>query len=190
MNSQSGKGGVAFLLEAHYGVTLPRRLQVHFSPVVQRAAEARGGELSAAALWQLFCDEYQHRDQPYAYQDHSLREQGGRSAITLVLGHGSRTITVEGRGNGPLGAACQALSRLEGLHGLRIDDHAEHALGRGADAQAWALVEVACPGVAGSHFGVGTQDCAVSASLRALVAGINQLMCAAPRRLTAAAEWV
>ena len=105
VNSQSGKGGVAFLLENHYGVTLPRRLQVHFSKAVQRVSETHGGELKAGALWALLCEEYRDRDAPLAYVSHSLHEQGGRSSMSLTLRLDGRSLLLEGVGNGPLDAA-------------------------------------------------------------------------------------
>lgn len=177
VNSQSGKGGVAFLLETHYGVVLPRRLQIAFSGVVQTAAEAHGGELSASKLWDLFTARYATPCSPYAYVGHSLKEQGERCEVRLHLTHQGRGLHLEATGNGPLDAACRALSsHLPALRSLRIDDYQEHALSHGSQAQAFACVEVACDGVTGTRFGVAQNASLVSASIQALIAGVNQLL--------------
>lgn len=175
VNSQSGKGGVAFLLETHYGVSLPRRMQVAFSPIVQEASEAHGGELTHDKLWQLLRQTYQDVSGPYRYVSHRLQEDDGHCDITVTLDRSGQAITLHGQGNGPVDAACSALRALPGLAALRLDDYHEHALHQGADAPAWSCIELAIDGSPGSRFGVGQDDNIVIASLKALVAGVNQL---------------
>jgi 2-isopropylmalate synthase len=109
VNSQSGKGGVAFLLEAAYGLVMPRRLQVAFASVVQQHTDAHGGEIAAAELWALFRATYAEVDEPLRYVEHHLFEQGSEQGIRLVLDVAGRPLTLAGIGNGPIAATIDAL---------------------------------------------------------------------------------
>ncbi|WKB51528.1 2-isopropylmalate synthase [Eleftheria terrae] len=169
VNSQSGKGGIAYLLEAGHGLVMPRRLQVEFSAAVQQVADHSGGELNAADLWQLFVDEYLAPGEPLRYVSHDSHEQGGRVHLSLQVEAGGQVLQLTGHGNGPLDAAVQAL----GLP-LRIDSYEERALQSGSDARAVAFVEIGWPGLAGSLFGAGVHTSIVSASIQALISGINR----------------
>jgi 2-isopropylmalate synthase len=181
VNSQSGKGGIAYLLEANYGVVMPRRLQVEFSSSVQQVADTTGGELTAQALWQLFCSEYLESKAPWRYVAHQLTEQGERTGIELTVEFNGQHRTFEGVGNGPLDAALHALGAQHPvLRQLRVHDYEERAIGHSSDAVAMACVELALEGVAGSRFGVGRHTSIVTASLQAVISGLNRLQARHP----------
>ncbi|WP_337878315.1 2-isopropylmalate synthase [Caldimonas sp.] len=170
VNSQSGKGGIAFLLETAYGLVLPRRAQIEFSAVVQKVADDTGGELSAQQLWELFEREYLRREQPLKLLAHHGMEDGARVGLQLEVEFQGQRLRLEGWGNGPLDAAVHAL----GLP-LRLDSYEERAIGSGSDARAIAFVELAHPDVAGTRFGVGQDTHIVTASLRALISALNRM---------------
>ncbi|TCP07499.1 2-isopropylmalate synthase [Caldimonas thermodepolymerans] len=185
VNSQSGKGGIAFLLETGYGLVMPRRLQVEFSAAVQRVADATGTELSAQALWELFSEEYLVPREPLRYVAHDSRERDGHVDVQLTVELRGQRMQLHGRGNGPLDAAAQAL----GLP-VRIDSYEERGLQGGSDASAVAFVELAWPGEAGSAYGVGVHTSILSASILALVSGVNRWHARAPQVVDAAfAAW-
>ncbi|MGF6525208.1 2-isopropylmalate synthase [Variovorax sp. PvP013] len=175
VNSQSGKGGIAYLLESEYGLELPRRLQMEFSQVVQRVMDVAGKELTATDLWQLFEDEYRVRT-VVGPQHRVLEEVGEGNASTVVLradlAWDGETHPIEGRGNGPIDAFIQALSHTTG-HSIRVVDYHQHAIGEGADAQAMAYLELR---VDEKHtlFGVGRDANIISASLKAIVCGLER----------------
>jgi len=169
VNSQSGKGGVAYLLEMSRGIAMPRRMQIEFSGAVQRLAEATGAEVSADEIWRLFAAEYLDRPEPVRYVGHHLFERGARQGVRLTIGWGSRRIEVEGEGNGPIDAVIAAL-RMP----VKILSYEERSLGQGADSQAFAVVELAVEGIAGSTFGAGMDPNIVTASIRAILAGVNR----------------
>ncbi len=176
VNSQSGKGGIAYLLEQDHGLALPRRLQIEFSQVVQSLADATGKELSSADLWSAFRDEYLERVEPFAFVEHRDSASGPshEDRLTATLrDHGVERI-VSGRGNGPIDAFVDALRGQCGLD-VRLMDYHEHAAGRGADATAVAYVEVQAPDGT-MLFGVGMDENIVSASLRAVVSAINRVV--------------
>lgn len=177
VNSQSGKGGISYLLQRDHGVVMPRRMQVEFSAVVQKLADASEAELGSDALWQLFERTYlQPGAAAWSYLRHSLAETGDGQRITLVLQDaGGRLHSWTGTGNGPIEAAASALHQALGL-ALRIDHYEERALGHGADAHAMAIVEAALPGVAGTRFGAGRDSNIVTASVRALLSAANRLL--------------
>ncbi|MFM0734827.1 2-isopropylmalate synthase [Paraburkholderia sediminicola] len=169
VNSQSGKGGIAYLLEQTYGVVLPRRLQVDFSSAVQRFTDASGQEVTPSQIWELFQQEYVHSAAPIHYVGHSLSERDGREHIKLTVEiNGSRRV-LNGEGNGPLDALMHAIGVP-----VRIQHYEERALTQGADARAVAVAEMAGADVAGSAFGVGIDANLVTASIRAVISGVNR----------------
>ncbi|MEA3086659.1 MAG: 2-isopropylmalate synthase [Paraburkholderia sp.] len=169
VNSQSGKGGIAYLLEQGYGVVLPRRLQVDFSSAVQRFTDSSGQEVTPAQIWELFQQEYVQNTAPIRYVGHSLSERDGREHIKLTVDiNGSRRV-LNGEGNGPLDALMQAIGAP-----VRIQHYEERALTQGADARAVAVAEMAGADVAGSAFGVGVDANLVTASIRAVISGVNR----------------
>ena len=184
VNSQSGKGGVAYLLESEYGIVLPRRLQVEFSGAVQRHTDVHGGEMSAVALWTLFAGEYLDTAAPLRYVEHHLFEHGKAQGIRLRVEAGGMPHLLTGEGNGPIDAAVHAFQGL-GID-LKVRSYEERSVGmsqEGGNAQACAFLEIACPGSGGETYGVGLDANIVTASLRALVSGINRLGLEACSRL-------
>ncbi len=174
VNSQSGKGGIAYLLEAEYGVVLPRRLQVEFSRVVQAHTDSHGGEMSAADIWKLFSGTYLGVDHPVRYLEHHLFEHGSAQGIRLSVEIDGRAHLLAGEGNGPIDAAVQAL-RGAGLV-VQVRSYEERSMSSGgSDASACAFMELTCAGSAGECYGVGIDANIVTASIRALVNGVNRL---------------
>lgn len=167
VNSQSGKGGVAYLLETHYGVRLPRRMQIDFSQVVQGRTDASGEEASAEALW-AWCRQAYQPQARVQLVSHHLIDDGAMQRVELVLSVDGATQRISGVGRGPMEAAVQALR--EGL-GWPVDivDYEEHAMQSGADAQAVALVETAWAGRLGSRFGMGVHANSLTAALHGVV---------------------
>ncbi len=177
VNSQSGKGGVSYLLKAEHGLDLPRRLQVEFSHVVQRRTDTEGGELSGAEIWAMFADEYLHAESP----DHRwgrfspvrstiAGSDDGTDVIDAVIRVDGVDTPVHGRGNGPIDAFTAALATLD--VDVRVLDYHEHALSAGGDARAAAYVECAV----GDRvlWGVGLHESIVKASLRAILSAVNR----------------
>lgn len=170
VNSQSGKGGIAFLLEREHGVVMPRRMQVEFSAVVQRQTDASEGEMTGDALWKLFQSTYLASGPDAAIVCHGHRLADDGQGIELDVSIVGVRQTLQGQGNGPIAATVDAL----GLP-LRVDHYEERATGTGANAQALAIVEAALEGVAGSTFGAGTSHNIVTASVQAIVSVANRL---------------
>ncbi|MFM0059557.1 2-isopropylmalate synthase [Paraburkholderia phytofirmans] len=169
VNSQSGKGGIAYLLEQGYGVVLPRRLQVDFSSAVQRFTDDSGQEVTSAQIWELFQQEYVQTTAPIHYVGHSLSEREGRERIKLTVEINGTRRVLTGEGNGPLDALMHAIGVP-----VRIQHYEERALTQGADARAVAVAEMAGADVTGSAFGVGIDANLVTASIRAVISGVNR----------------
>ncbi len=190
VNSQSGKGGIAYLLETGYGVVLPRRLQVAFSAEVQRHTDRHGGEMSAADIWTLFSRTYLEAGGAVRYVEHHLFEHDGRQGIRLSVERDGVTHLLTGEGNGPIDAAVHALRGI-GLD-LQVRGFEERAMSSsadGGDARACAFVEVAHSGGGQERFGVGIDGNIVTASIQALVGAAGGLLAGMPetmaRRLAA-----
>ena len=175
VNSQSGKGGIAWLMESCYGIVLPRRLLVEFSGIVQRQMDDAGHEMSAADLWRLFSAAYLETDTPLAYQNHQLDADGKGIALEVVVA-GQRQ-HIAGQGNGPIDAAIHALARV-GIHAqvVSFEERATRPSQEGeASAAAFMEVRVAANGkFGGQRYGVGLDEDIVTASLKALVSGVNR----------------
>jgi len=174
VNSQSGKGGISYLLESEYGLELPRRLQIEFSQVVQGVMDATGKELTAQDLFELFEREYGVRSIP-APQHRLLEEPAGTEGtlvrLTADVKVSGRSLSVQGAGNGPIDAFVQALGAACGAT-IRVLDYHEHAIGAGADARAVAYLELRIG--ERTLFGVGIDSNIVSASLKAIVSGVQR----------------
>ena len=173
VNSQSGKGGIAYLLERDYGLTMPRRLQIEFSQVVQSVTDATGKELTSEQIWLLFEREYLGENGAYAYGGHQLspvREHQNVERLTLKLKCNGQGALLHGDGNGPIDAIVDAL-------GLRFDvlSYEEHSMGSGSDARAVAFVEITTPARA-TLFGVGLHENIVTASLMAVLSAVNRAL--------------
>ncbi|MBU2571485.1 MAG: 2-isopropylmalate synthase [Gammaproteobacteria bacterium] len=176
VNSQSGKGGIAYLLETEYDVVLPRRLLVEFSGEVQRHTDRFGGEMSAADIWQLFIQTYLEPKKPLRYVEHHLLEHGNVQGIHMTIDINGTTHLLAGEGNGPIDAAVNALCEL--VANLHVHTYEERSMGsslEGGDAKACAFIEVAQLGGGGECYGVGVDANIVTASIKALVSGVNRL---------------
>jgi 2-isopropylmalate synthase len=172
VNSQSGKGGVAFIMKAEHGFDLPRRLQIEFSKTIQAITEDSGTEISPAAMWDAFRTVYLPAAPAWELRGHDLVSGDGgedtRITAQLVVDGAPRTVT--GAGNGPIAAFVDALRSGLGLE-MDVVDYAEHALGQGADATAVAYVEtIARDG--SLWWGVGTHPNIITASLRAVLSAL------------------
>jgi 2-isopropylmalate synthase len=180
VNSQSGKGGISYLLESEYGLELPRRLQIEFSQVVQTVMDASGKELTAADLFALFEREYGIASNGVP-QHQVSQEPGGaegeRISITAQVQMSGRAFGVRGIGNGPIDAFVQGLSHVTGQP-VRVLDYHEHAISSGANARAVAYLELRVGEQ--TLFGVGMDSNIVSASLKAVVSGVQRAT--APRK--------
>jgi len=166
INGQSGKGGVAYILETVHGLALPLRLQVELSGAVQRHADATGGEITPDELWGIFSREYLEQAEPIAYLGHEILD-GGRGVQVTVEVHGRPAVLV-GRGNGPIDALVHALKVP-----VRLQSYEERSMGVGADSRAAAMVELAVDG-AGPRFGVGVHENIVTASVLAVLSAVNR----------------
>jgi len=176
VNSQSGKGGISYLLESEYGLELPRRLQIEFSQVVQGVMDSSGKELTAQDLWDLFGREYGLAS--VATPQHQvLEEQRGSTGSLVTLEAqvkvAGRDFQLKGAGNGPIDAFVEGLSQATG-RGIRVLDYHEHAIASGADARAVAYLELRIDDR--TLFGVGMDANIVSASLKAIVSGLQRAM--------------
>jgi 2-isopropylmalate synthase len=176
VNSQSGKGGVAYIMKSEHNLDLPRRLQIEFSKAVQAHTDAGGGEVSASRLWEIFQFEYLEPDAPLHLLSvgTTSSENSQTSLAAQVVANGS-TQSITGEGNGPVSAFVDAISTLG--HQVRVLDYAEHALSAGGDALAAAYVE--CEVGAGENsvvvWGVGMDANIVTASLKAVTSAINRV---------------
>ena len=175
VNSQSGKGGVSYLLKASHGLDLPRHLQVEFSRIVQDVTDQSGREISSEDIWKLFESEYLGEDGPYGFVEHwSVPDTHAseRRKLTATIRRHSEELTIVGRGNGPIAAFVNALEADCAVK-IAVKDYHEHALGRGADATAIAYVEVANES-GDTLFGVGRHPNITNASLRAILCALNR----------------
>jgi 2-isopropylmalate synthase len=173
VNSQSGKGGVAFLLASRYGLELPRGLQVDFAQKVQAITDAEGGELSAEEIYEVFRESYLAVSAPYeivSYR-HDSGESGDR--LTAQLRVDGEPAEIVGEGNGPIAALVHALAARSGLS-IRVLDYHEHAMSTGEDAVAAAYVEADVDGE--PVWGVGVHSSIVTASLRAVVNAVDRAL--------------
>ena len=180
VNSQSGKGGIAYLLENDFGLSLPRRLQIEFSRSVQAVMDKVGREIQSDELYEIFRQEYIDISQPYEYVAHHLIEDSRemRSVeINVDIKHNGVLVTLHGRGNGPIDAFVTALNR-----DIKVMDYSEHAISAGANAPAVTYMEMRLAGGT-SVFGVGIDQNIVTASLKALVSGLNRNMMARDTKL-------
>lgn len=174
VNSQSGKGGISYLLESEYGLELPRRLQIEFSQVVQSVMDATGKELTAKDLYELFEREYAVRD--VASPQHQVLEDakktGGKEVtLTADVVMAGRSFSIRGAGTGPIDAFVEGMSQATG-ETVRVLDYHEHAIGSGAHVQAVAYLELRVGQQ--TVFGVGMDANIVSASLKAIISGLQR----------------
>ncbi|VXC40343.1 2-isopropylmalate synthase [Pseudomonas sp. 9AZ] len=170
VNSQSGKGGITFLLEQEYGINLPRRMQIEFSQVVQRETDRLGLEMTAAQIYTLLETEYLQATAPYALKGHRLQEENGTSAVDVEVINAGETQHWRGIGKGPLEALVAGLPV-----DVEIMDYSEHAIGAGTNAKAAAYIELRVNGGRALH-GVGIDENLTTASFRALFSALNRAL--------------
>ncbi len=170
VNSQSGKGGVAYIMKAEHHLDLPRRLQIEFSRVIQARTDAEGGEVTPAHMWEAFAAEYLAAGPMELKAHHASSVVDAKDVLTAEVGVDGHVRQVEGLGNGPISAFCDALGSL-GIE-VRVLDYTEHALSAGSDAQAAAYVE--CEVGGRTLWGVGIDTNTVTASLRAVLSAVNR----------------
>ncbi|MFY2789142.1 2-isopropylmalate synthase [Rhodococcus sp. KRD162] len=180
VNSQSGKGGVAYIMKSDHGLNLPRRLQIEFSQAVQRITDGEGGEVSPKEMWDVFAEEYLTPIRPLERIKQSVvaaEHDGGTDTITATVKVDGVEQEISGSGNGPLASFVDALSTIG--FDVSVLDYSEHAMSAGDDAQAAAYVEasVTSPaGVASTVWGVGIATSITTASLRAVVSAVNRAL--------------
>jgi 2-isopropylmalate synthase len=172
VNSQSGKGGISYLLESEYGLELPRRLQIEFSAAVQAVMDDGGGELQAVDLWRIFEREYGLAHP--AVIDHQVitGQPDGQVQVQARVQLPGQSIELAGAGNGPVDAFVAGLSKATGL-AVRVLDYHEHAIGAGAQARAAAYLELRIDG-GRTLFGVGIDANIVTASMKAVLSGLQR----------------
>ena len=170
VNSQSGKGGVAYIMKAEHQLELPRRLQIEFSRVIQARTDAEGGEVTPAQMWEAFAAEYLSAGAVTLQAHRTSSVVDAKDAVTAEVSVDGQAREIEGVGNGPISAFCDALGSL-GIE-VRVLDYTEHALSAGSDAQAAAYVECEVGGQ--TRWGVGVDTNTVTASLRAVLSAVNR----------------
>ena len=173
VNSQSGKGGVAYVMKSEHKLDLPRRLQIEFSRVVQEQTDGEGGEMSSAAIWDSFRHEYLTREAPLKLNSvHTSSAAGEKDQLTVNVYVDGEIRELKGSGNGPLSAFVDAINGLPQTFDVRVLDYAEHALSSGGDAIAAAYVE--CAVGDDIRWGVGLDANIVTASLKAVISAVNR----------------
>ena len=175
VNSQSGKGGIAYLIKADHGLDLPRNLQIEFSRTVQDVADQSGGEITSEMIWKLFEAEYLGENGPFEFAEHWSAPDTHESELrrlTATIRREGEEFTITGKGNGPIDAFVRALESDCAVK-VSVKNYHEHALGRGADATAIAYVEVADES-GDTLFGVGIHPNITNASLRAILCAVNR----------------
>lgn len=183
VNSQSGKGGMAYLLEQDYGLVMPRRMQIEFSQVVQRVMDDRGTEMSSHDLWQIWLQEYVVTEGPLQYKGHHLTESddvgrddvGDDQQIMVTVAFKQQPTSLAGCGNGPIDALLNALD-LE----VRVHHYEERSLSHSSKSAAVTIVELAGIGDQGSVYGAGIHDNIVTSSFLAIMSAINRGMARSP----------
>lgn len=179
VNSQSGKGGVAYLLKSDHSLDLPRKLQIEFSKVVQGLTDSEGGEVSSERLWEIFQDEYlpAPSDKPEMkwgrFELKRMRtesEMDGEVKLDIVLRDGSKEVEVSGTGNGPI-SAFLAILGAQGVE-TKLLDYVEHTMSAGGDAQAASYIELDVAGK--TLWGVGIDSDIATSSLKAVISGVNR----------------
>ena len=175
VNSQSGKGGVAYIMKADHGLALPRRLQIEFSQVIQKIADGDGGEISPKEMWDAFAEEYLGPILPLERIKQRVdapEEDNGSTSIAATVKINGVETEITGTGNGPLDAFVDALGDVG--FDVSVLDYSEHAMSAGGDAQAAAYVEASVHGR--TVWGVGIAPSITTASLRAVVSAVNRAL--------------
>ena len=177
INSQSGKGGVAYLLEKDHGLSMPRRLQIEFSQVVQKIADKTGKEISPSDIWQTFQETYLNESGNFSFIKHHINSHVSKEGIQMdeleiLLRSGSEEISIKGSGNGPIDALIDALNQNLNID-ISITDYHQHAVSSGSDAKAVAYSEILYKDQ--SVWGIGMHQNTVIAGYVSVINGLNRL---------------
>ena len=171
INSQSGKGGVAFLLEKDHGVSLPRRLQISMSQKIQKLADESGREIKTPEIWAIFEKEFLQPKSGFAYIDHSSTTNGKEHNLSISMMVENKKLDIQGKGNGPIDSFINALSSNLDID-LKIADYNQSAISSGSDAKAAAYIEVESGDR--TSWGVGIHSNTTRASFEAIIVALSK----------------
>ena len=177
INSQSGKGGITYLLEKDHGLSMPRRLQIEFSQIIQKRADDSGKEISPSDIWEVFRKTYMDKNGSYSFQEHLIKSSSKadnkqENIIKVKLKKNSKLINIIGSGNGPIDAFIEGLNK-ELNKKIKVSDYHQHAISSGSDAQAVAYIEIQSKEK--TSWGVGIHENTVIAGLQAVISGLNKI---------------
>ena len=173
INSQSGKGGVAFLLEKDHGVSLPRRLQISMSQKIQELADETGKEISSSVIWEIFEENFLKPKNNFSYQSHSSSTKDDVNKLEVKMIMNTKEINVSGTGNGPIDSFVNGLSKELDIN-IKISDYHQSAISSGSDAQAAAYIELEKDGQ--TKWGVGINPNTTRASFEAIIVGLSKIL--------------
>ena len=174
INSQSGKGGISYILEQDYGVTLPRRMQIDFSQVIQKQADETGKELNSKEIWESFENYYlRNNTKKISYNSHEIQSSKEKDVIKLSLIENKKEIQIEGTGNGPIDAFINALNDHLSSD-FKVSDYHQHSISSGSDASAAAYIEIQNKN--SSDWGAGIDQNTTVASYKAILNCINKIL--------------
>ena len=173
INSQSGKGGVAFLLEKNHGVSLPRRLQISMSQKIQELADETGKEISSSEIWGIFKENFLKPKNNFLYQSHTSSTKDDVNELEVKMIMNAKEVTVSGKGNGPIDSFVNGLSKEFGIN-IKISDYHQSAISSGSDAQAAAYIELEKDGQ--TKWGVGINPNTTRASFEAIIVGLSKIL--------------
>ena len=173
INSQSGKGGVAFLLEKDHGVSLPRRLQIGLSQKIQKLADETGKEITSSQIWEIFEANYLKPKNNFSYIKHSSTSDGDLHSLKLEMNMDAKAIKIEGTGNGPIDSFINGLSNQLGFD-IKVADYHQTAISSGSDAKAAAYIELEKDGK--TFWGVGIHPNTTRASFDSIIVGLSKLL--------------
>ena len=173
INSQSGKGGVAFLLEKDHGVSLPRRLQISMSQKIQQLADETGKEISSSVIWEIFEENFLKPKNNFSYQSHTSSTKDDVNELEVKMIMNNKEINVSGTGNGPIDSFVNGLSKELGIN-IKISDYHQSAISSGSDAQAAAYIELEKNGQ--TKWGVGINPNTTRASFEAIIVGLSKIL--------------
>jgi len=173
INSQSGKGGVAFLLEKDHGVSLPKRLQISMSQKIQKIADETGKEISSPEIWKIFEENFLKPQNNFAYQGHTSSTKDDINELEVKMILDSKEVIITGKGNGPIDSFVNGLSKELGIN-IKISDYHQSAISSGSDAQAAAYIELEKDGE--TRWGVGINPNTTRASFEAIIVGLSKLL--------------
>ena len=173
INSQSGKGGVAFLLEKDHGVSLPRRLQISLSQKIQKLADESGKEISSSQIWDIFEENYLIPINNFSYIKHLSSSKEDNHSLELTMKMNNKETTIQGSGNGPIDSFINGLSNKVGVE-IKVADYHQSAISSGSDAKAAAYIELEKDGK--TFWGVGIHPNTTRASFDAIIVGLSKLL--------------